>query len=100
MKPGDDVLPIDKWCWSIGSWCKKLSLVLVSARFARGSYYMPAVVRKCLLVMSYRVAARALKHTATLPGATVAAHTLSSMTDRVCELCTFIAEHDLSFTIS
>ena len=52
----------------------------------------------------HRAAARALKLTTTLPGATVTADTPLSMTDRVCDLeirlCTFIAEHDLSFTIS
>lgn len=52
----------------------------------------------------HKAAVHALQHATTLRGATVPAATSSSMTDRVCNqkirVCTFIAEHDLSFPIS
>ncbi len=52
----------------------------------------------------HKAAVRALQHTSRLPGATATADVAAPMTDRICDLkirvCSFIAEHDLSFTIA
>ena len=53
---------------------------------------------------AHKAAARAVQHTTLLPGASATADIPPSMADRVTNLkvrlCSFIAEHDLSFTIA
>ena len=91
------------WAVSMGHifWWAGLSLAGTQANYVPSDHGKKVLARHD---PSHRAAARACKLTTTLPGATVTADTSLSMTDRVCDLeiclCTFIAEHDLSFTIS
>lgn len=110
----------NKWRWAwleergqdgkpLSSWCHKLAVP--------GACFCVVCHKKLLYATSgkktllrhdfdkaHRAAVQALLYTCTLPGATSTANTPASFTDRVCEqkirLCAFIAEHDLSFTIS
>lgn len=126
VEEGTDVGPIDKsvknrwrWAWldekgddetPIRSWCKKMKkpgvcmCVICHKTIPYGSNGKKVLIRH-QSDASHKAAVRSLQHTSRLPGAsetTTNAH--ASMTDRVCNLkvrvCAFIAEHDLSLTMS
>ena len=126
MLEGSDVTRMEstiknKWRWAwldekddkgklFRTWCKKLSepgacfCCACNKKLLYGSNGKKALF-KHNYEPGHQAAVRALQHTTVLPGATVTSEDARiSMTDRVCNqkvrICTFIAEHDLSFTIA
>ncbi|KAK7933645.1 hypothetical protein WMY93_004541 [Mugilogobius chulae] len=126
VEEGAQVANIDntvknKWRWAwldevgeggrpIRSWCKKLKVagacmcVLCHKKLVYGSNGKKVLIRH-QSDGAHRAAVRSLAHTSSLPGASAATtETQLSMADRVCDLkirvCGFIAEHDLSLTLS
>ena len=126
LKDGTDVSEIDKtiknkwrWAWlgekgddgkPFSSWCKKIKMpgvcfcVVCHKKMVYGSNGKKVLTRH-QSEASHKANVRALRHTSSLPGATVTTTEVGpSMADRVCaqkvRICSFIAEHDLSLTIS
>ncbi|XP_026124635.1 uncharacterized protein LOC113106835 [Carassius auratus] len=126
MQEGSDVSEIDKsvknkwrWAWlsEIGkngkpfsSWAKKIKqpgtcLCTVCHRKFQYGNNGKKVLARHQSEASHNAAVRALQYTCSLPGATSTTTEIhASMADRVCDvkvrICSFIAEHDLSFTVS
>lgn len=126
VKEGTDVSDIDKtvknkwrWAWlnemgdngkPFSSWCKKMKMagvcfcVVCHKKIVYGSNGKKVLARH-QSEASHKASVRSLQHTSSLPGATTTTTEVrSSMADRVCaqkvRICSFIAENDLSLTIS
>lgn len=126
MQEGCDVSEIDKsvknkwrWAWlsevglngkPFNSWVKKIkqpgmSICTACHRRLKYGNNGKKVLARHQQEVSHNAAVRALQYTCSLPGATsTTTEVQASFADRVCDLkvriCSFIAEHDLSFTVA